>query len=509
MVSLADIFNNAKIKVQNNELYNKLLGQEYNQVPLVKELPLIKPVQMREDGSMYEIEQPIEKKPTLMQRAVNVGNNAQDAINNIGSKLGNYLLGEQDITSTQGEPIKDKNGNLIPSNTISATPRRGGVLRDIAEGYRENRNTPFSIDNLGGRKTFANRFGEGLGSLARFAESPLGRSLLMAGIVGATGGGALPALAFGTTTGVLNQQNRMKDQLYRNELITRGQNTVRNQEGFNELTPEEQNAQLQKIADSVNAYRGYLGDDTYRQILTGLQLQDNAEYRNAMLAFQQRNQELANRMAQERFDYTKQQDAKKNEREDRKLNIAEGKIKRGTQKFRTAIGDKKGALEQIRLMRELVKNNPDATGYIIGKFAKGQEAGQKIANEFLSSNPESIKTRAAISKLRGTTMHDLAGTAQTLQEQRNLAPFLPDNTDNAKTILAKLDQLEAELKREMSGLINTGYELGYDVEDFENYTPQAQTQAQTTTNVDAIVNKLKQNGYSDAEISEYLRMKGY
>ena len=40
----------------------------------------------------------------------------------------------------------------------------------------------------------------------------------------------------------------------------------------------------------------------------------------------------------------------------------------------------------------------------------------------------------------------------------------------------------------MGSLINTGYELGYDVEDFENYTPQ--TQAQTTTNADAIVNVL-------------------
>lgn len=483
MVSLADILNNAKIKVQNNELYNKLLGQEYNQAPLVKELPQIKPVQMREDGNMYEIEQPIEKKPTLMQRAVNVGNNAQEAINNIGSKLGNYLLGEQDITTAQDEPIKDENGNLIPSNTISATPRRGGVLRDIAEGYRENRNTPFSIDNLGGRKTFANRIGEAVGSVSRFADSPLGRGLIMAGIVGATGGGALPALTFGATSGFGNKQVRLADELYRNALENRGINT--------------------------SNIKGFIKENTFKNLLEDQQLKDNAEYRNALLASNQINQEALTKQRQAELDYRKYQDSIENQRENRKLDIAESKIKRGTQKFRTAIGDKKGALEQIRLMRKLVKNNPDATGYIIGKFAKGQEAGQKIANEFLSSNPEAIKTRAAISKLRGTTMHDLAGTAQTLQEQRNLAPFLPDNTDNAKTILAKLDQLEAELKREMSGLINTGYELGYDVEDFENYTPQAQTQAQTTTNVDAIVNKLKQNGYSDAEISEYLRMKGY
>lgn len=397
---------------------------------------------------------------------------------------------------------------------VTHTNFKPGLLNDIGAGYRENRTTPISLDNFGqntledGRnKGFAYKLGEGLGSFARFAESPLGRSLLMGSLVGATGGSGLQALAYGGGAGLLNQQNRMKDRIYRNSLIEQAQNSLRNQDGFNSLTEEEQQAQLDNIANQMNSIRGYVGDDTYKQVLAGMQLRDNAEYRNAMLASQQRNQEAAIQQRQNELAYKMQQDAIENERENRKLSIAEGKIKRGTQKFRTAIGDKKGALEQIRLMRELVKNNPGATGYIIGKFAKGEEGGQKIANEFLSRNPEAIKTRAAISKLRGTTMHDLAGTAQTLQEQRNLAPFLPDNTDNSKTILAKLDQLEAELKREMGSLINTGYELGYDVEDFENYTPQ--TQAQTTTNADAIVNKLKQNGYSDAEISEYLRMKGY
>lgn len=129
--------------------------------------------------------------------------------------------------------------------TISQTPRVGGIFPDISAGYKENRNTPISLNNFGqnkledGRnKGFAYKLGEGLGSLAKFAESPAGRGLLMAGIVGATGGGALPALAFGGSTTMMNQQNRMRDQLYRNALEQQG-------------------------IDTSNI-KGYLGDETFK-----------------------------------------------------------------------------------------------------------------------------------------------------------------------------------------------------------------------------------------------------
>lgn len=328
-----------------------------------------------------------------------------------------------------------------------------GLLNDIRSGARENFATGFAAPNWeqtvtpdGRKKGLGYRFGEGLGSFARFAESPLGRGLLMAGIVGASGGSGLEALGYGTGAGLLNQQSRMKDKMYRNE--------------------------LEKMGFDTTDITGYVGDDTFNKIYQSKQLQDNAEYRNAMLASQQRNQMLANKLAEDRLEYQKVSDAADRALKSRGLDIQERNIQKGTQKFRTAIGDKDGALQQIQEMKALVKANPKATGYIVGKFAKGQEAGQKFANEFLSRNPEAIKTRAAIAKLRGTTMHDLAGTAQTLQEQRNLAPFLPDATDNAQTILAKLEQLEKELLREKQTLVNTGYELGF---DYDNTQPKQQT----------------------------------
>ena len=353
---------------------------------------------------------------------------------------------------------------------IGKNPRVGGLLPDIAAGYRENSINPLAFSNLqekitpeGQKKGAGYRFGEFAGTAARLLDNPLVRGAIAYGLSDRMGD--RNPLIQGVTAAVGTQQNRMKDQMYRQALAERDIDT--------------------------SGIRGWLGDDTFKYLLEDQQVRDNAAYRNAYLESQKMNQAIANQIALDKLNYTKYQDAIQNAREDRKLNIAEGKIKRGTQKFRTAIGDKDGALQQIQEMKKLVQANPDATGYIVGKFAKGQEAAQKFANEFISSNPEAIKTRAAIAKLRGTTMHDLAGTAQTLQEQRNLAPFLPDATDNAKTILAKLEQLEKELLREKQTLVNTGYELGFDYDEAE---PVQQATPSVSINNNALEAEMKRRG---------------
>ena len=109
--------------------------------------------------------------------------------------------------------------------TVSKNPRVGGLLNDITSGAKENFTTGFAAPNLyddetadGRKKGFAYRLGEGLGTIGRVLESPLGRGLLMAGIVGATGGSGLEALAYGGHAGSLNQQLRNADSLYRQQL---------------------------------------------------------------------------------------------------------------------------------------------------------------------------------------------------------------------------------------------------------------------------------------------------
>lgn len=177
---------------------------------------------------------------------------------------------------TSSPYYKESMGEDAPVVNITASqaPRVGGILPDISAGFNENKNTPVSLNNFGdnnlpdGRnKGFAYRLGEGLGSIARFGASPVGRGLLMAGIVGATGGGALPALAFGGMAGVGNQGYRMRDQFYRQQLADEG-------------------------VDTSNV-RGYLDDNIYKNMLTMKQLNDNAAYRNAILTSQQQAQQEA------------------------------------------------------------------------------------------------------------------------------------------------------------------------------------------------------------------------
>ena len=393
------------------------------------------------------------------------------------NKIWQYLLGKPalDVDSVDLSGV-DTNSPEFKENApavdikVGNNPRVGGLLPDIAAGYRENSSRPMEFSNLqanitpdGREKGGAYRFGEFAGTAARLLDNPLVRGAITYGLSKNMGDKNPLKEALAATVGT--QQNKMKDQMYRQALAERDIDT--------------------------SGIRGWLGDDTFKYLLEDQQVRDNAAYRNAYLKAQETNQAIANQIALDRLNYTKYQDAIENAREDRKLNIAEGKIKRGTQKFRTAIGDKDGALQQIQEMKKLVQANPNATGYIVGKFAKGQEAAQKFANEFISSNPEAIKTRAAIAKLRGTTMHDLAGTAQTLQEQRNLAPFLPDATDNAKTILAKLEQLEKELLREKQTLVNTGYELGFDYDEAE---PVQQATPSVSINNNALEAEMKRRG---------------
>ena len=104
------------------------------------------------------------------------------------------------------------------------TTRQGGFFNDLASGYRENATQGFNVNNLAPvqNKGLATRIGEGLGTLTRFYDKPIGRGLL-AGTIGlALGGGAGGALAAGLATGVGRQQYKTADQIYRNQLKQMG-----------------------------------------------------------------------------------------------------------------------------------------------------------------------------------------------------------------------------------------------------------------------------------------------
>ena len=186
-------------------------------------------------------------------------NTTQPVTNNgLFSKIANKTVDA--VFGKQATPTDNVNANTMEV-TVSDNPRVGGLINDITGGYRENRDNAFNLENWGNNdlgndreKGLAYRFGEGLGTTARglgrglnrvgkFIDSPLGRGVLTAGLVGLTGGGVLPMLAYGSTAGVLNQTNRMKDSIYRNQLKNLG------------LSDEE-----------IGSIKGYITNDVYKNI---------------------------------------------------------------------------------------------------------------------------------------------------------------------------------------------------------------------------------------------------
>lgn len=135
------------------------------------------------------------------------------------------------IDMSQQDYNNAENQGLLPENTmmsagVKENPRVGGLLRDFSSGLNDNLNNRFNVDNLEpSNKGLATRIGEGIGTGLRVLNSPVGRGLLTAGIVGASGGNGLQALAYGATAGVKNQNLVTQDKMYRKALEDNGIDT--------------------------------------------------------------------------------------------------------------------------------------------------------------------------------------------------------------------------------------------------------------------------------------------
>ena len=186
-----------------------------NMPPL--QAPKMEAIQVQDDGQGGLT---MTNTPTGENKPVNFLNRLENKRQGLGNTLSGLLFGKQ----AQPTDYADTNGDVLNVG-ISSNPRVGGLVPDVVAGFRENANTRFNPENLsqnilddGRNKGFAYRLGEGLGTVGRLFDSPLGRGLLTAGIVGATGGSGLEALVYGGKAGVLNQNVRGANQLYRQQL---------------------------------------------------------------------------------------------------------------------------------------------------------------------------------------------------------------------------------------------------------------------------------------------------
>jgi hypothetical protein len=286
-----------------------------------------------------------------------------------------------------------------------------GLLNDIGAGAKENFATGFAAPNWkqtvtpdGRKKGLGYRFGEGLGSFARFAESPLGRGLIMAGIVGASDGSGLEALSYGAGAGLGNQQARMKDKMYRNE--------------------------LEKMGFDTTGIAGYVGDDTFNKIYQSKQLQDNAEYRNALLKGQRLEQDALIAQKQAELQHKKVSEAADRALKSRELDIKEKQI--GNKD--TNIGNLQAVNSQLKRFEESFKNMPN-------KFESNTIGRLRAATGFQTENEANFNSQRQL--LFNKIARDLGGEKGVLSDQdiKRIEGALPSYTDSTAQKQAKMQAI--------------------------------------------------------------------
>ena len=470
MASLSEIMNNLRY----GGLYRKLDG------------PQIQGYQTNENGDVIKTD--IAPENTL----------------GLTSRLADFILGKQeekpDTTST---PQVGKGGGVTINSTVYNNPRTGGVLRDIAEGYKENRFNPISIENLmpNKNKNWANRLGEGIGSLTRFGVSPLARGLATAGAVGLSGGDLSDVLAFGINAAATNQKLKTQDKIYRDDLVQSQQSALKNNPDFNKLSDAEkaqvlenvqsdndnyanlsvdeqnalleqaqnkyltnrQNEQLQNIADNVNNRRGYITQDVYKNLIDTQQLRDNADWRKMYFDTQQRN--LEQQRDWQRQQYQMQQDEK---RADRAFQYAE----LGERRRQNDMGN---ALGWAKLSSDIQNSkNDESYGDIEQQLNNFKESFSKVnnpyryriaggASEFLNTlTPDEANFNSQRTLLFNQIARKLGGEKGVLSDQdiKRIDAALPKLSDTKeqkeakmKAVYALLDIKKGSTKNDPLGIL--------------------------------------------------------
>ena len=430
MASLFDLLTNAgnKIKtgIQNSAIYNKIANTPYiedSNAEWEKSMAL-EAKKAQDEAQFAQKMQRIQNNPNSLEaKLYNMGNNLK------GFNLSDALLGKQ-ATPTDSINVE---GNTLQITT-SENPRTGGILRDIAGGYQENRFTPASLNNLGqntlenGRqKGFAYRLGEGLGSISRLANSPLGRGLIVGGLVGATGGNPLEMMTYGTGATMLNQQNVLRDKAYRNDIINSETQRIMNDTS---LTDEQKENAIEQIQNQVSAYRGYMTPEVYSNMIRSQQLRDNAAYRKMYFDAQQENQKIANRFREMQYAGQQRQNAIENQFKRESLDIQKEKAQN--------LGKQAGNIRNLNAVREQLKRFEETFKNMPGKLESNTLGRVRAATGFQTKEEANFNSQRTL--LFNKIARDLGGEKGVLSDQdiKRIEASLPSYTDSYEQKQAKM-----------------------------------------------------------------------
>lgn len=308
--------------------------------------------------------------------------------------------------------FKENMGGVVDIK-VGNNPRVGGLIPDITAGYRENSTRPLEFNNLqtnitpdGRNKGAAYRFGEFAGTAARLLDNPLVRGGIAYGLSKSMGDRR--PLVEGLSAAVGTQQNRMKDQMYRQALAERGIDT--------------------------SGIRGWLGDDTFKYLLEDQQVKDNAAFRELYYKNQQQNQK-------DLMDFRRWQ-AEKDVEQNKIDNYYKGQqIAQGWQRIK-ADQEQNENNKDIQALNEMEAQLDDfvSTFDVVDNPYRYRIAGG-VSNALNTLTPEEANFNAKRTLLFNAIARKLAGEKGVLSDQdiKRIDDALPRLSDNKKQKMAKMD----------------------------------------------------------------------
>jgi hypothetical protein len=304
---------------------------------------------------------------------------------------------------------------MLSVGTATSPSRQGGFFNDLAQGYQENATQGFNVQNWTPQnKGLATKIGEGLGTLARFYDKPIGRMAVATGLSMLTD--EVNPLQEGIRAYVGRQTNMTRDKAYRQNLQQMG------------YTPEE-----------INSIPGIVSDDIYSNLIRAKQLQDNAEYRNMLLENQQANtaaqlefqrmKDVYDRAQKEReFNYRASQDAF-----DNKIALANLEAKKQGKENKN-VGNLNAVNTQLNRFQETFKNMP-------GKFESNTLGRVRAATGFQTEQEANFNSQRQL--LFNKIARDLGGEKGVLSDQdiKRIEGALPSYTDSLEQKNAKMSAI--------------------------------------------------------------------
>lgn len=305
----------------------------------------------------------------------------------------------------------------------TTTPRQGGFFNDLAQGYQENATQGFNVQNLAPdqNKGLATRIGEGLGTLTRFANSPLGRGLIAYGATRALGYD--DPVEQGLIAGVTRQGNVTRDKAYRQGLINMGVDEAQ-----------------------VNAIPGIVSDEIFANFARAKQIQDNAEWKKMYFNAQQEQNKILNEIKEKELAHKQGKEAFDRWMAGKQLSLEEQKLALGWYNAQNKDNEatlNKGdtTFQQLQLLEDAFKNMPQSQARV-GKKAKAVLTG--VTNMAGLRNDNVTAYEAIRNPLVTTLARSIAGEKGVLTDKdfARAEKMVPTAFDSPEQAQAKFEQIK-------------------------------------------------------------------